>query len=152
MCVQPWKVSLCPPKHLHTQIQAADMHTQLLLCFCTGEQGHNSYYHLRTCIAARNTYLPQNAERELIFCANILLEKENPWCIWLSCTFNSTPPALQSCCPPARCPWDPGRAAAGLQQTQSLFHTQEAREDRLAPVPSPGCWLVCFRAAPLQAL
>lgn len=37
--------------------------------------------------AAPNTRLLQEAERETIFCANILLEKENPWCTQLSSAF-----------------------------------------------------------------
>lgn len=114
---QPCKVSLCPPGPLHAQVRAADTHVRLHVGFCAGEQRHNSCYHLRaSCVAARNTDLPQEPERELIFCANILLGKENPRCIRWSCTFSFTSRSPAELPPSTPLP-------AGSQQTPLLFHS-----------------------------
>lgn len=88
------------------------------------------------CKAARNMYLPQEAEQELIFCANILLEKEKPWCIQLSCIFNFTCHSLAELHPSTLLP-------VGSQQTCSRhnFYSIPKRQERtrLGPAPPPCC-------------
>lgn len=109
--------SQCPPEHLHAQIQAVDMDRRLHACFCAG---HNSCYRLSTsCVAALYTSLPQEVEQELIFCANILLEKENPG-VRGCCISSFASRSLAELPPPTPLP-------VGSQQTQFLHHTQGAR-------------------------
>lgn len=121
VCVQPHKVSLCPPEHPP----------------CSGEQGR----------AHAPTQLPHGCAEHASaaggwtgddFLCKHLTGKGKPLVYTVKFCFRLHLKALQSCLLP------PGaqRIPADQQQREFLFqfHTQEARGGWPAPAPTPRCW------------